>query len=210
MTHRKHREEPVNAVTHGIGAVLSVVGLVVLVVFAALEGGAGRVIGASLFGASMVLLYTASTCYHASRCPRMKRRLRRLDHAAIYVLIAGTYTPFTLVNLRGGWGWTLFGIVWGCAAVGIVVKIFYTGRFDVISTLAYVAMGWLVLIAVKPTIAAIDAMGLAWLAAGGLAYTGGVLFYALNRIPYNHAIWHLFVLAGSVCHFYAVLQYVKP
>ncbi len=206
---KRLREEPVNAITHAIGAVLSVVGLVVLVVYASLEGGALRVVSGSLFGASLVLLYTASTCYHTFRCPRWKGIFRRLDHAAIYLLIAGTYTPFTLLNLRGPWGWTLFGLVWGFAAVGVLFKTFYTGRFEVLSTLAYVAMGWLVLIAIKPTIAAIEPMGLGLMVAGGLAYTGGVLFYALDRMPYNHAVWHLFVLAGSVCHFFAVLHYAR-
>lgn len=205
------REEPVNAFTHGIGVLLSVAGLVLLVVLAALDGGsAARVVGVALFGASLVLLYTASTIYHCARCPRVKRVFRRLDHAAIYLLIAGTYTPFTLLNLRGGWGWTLFGLVWGFAAIGIVLKAFYIGRLEILSTGAYIAMGWLVLIAVKPAFESIEPAGLMWLAAGGLSYTFGVVFYALNRLPYNHAIWHLFVLAGSICHFFAVLHYARP
>jgi hemolysin III len=210
MTGNRLREELYNTVTHGVGALLGVAGLVVLVVFAALEGGAARIVAAAVFGSSLVLLYAASTCYHAFRCPKKKRLLRKLDHAAIYVLIAGTYTPFTLLNLRGGWGWTLFGLVWGIAALGITFKVFYTGRFEIVSTLAYIGMGWLVLIAVKPTLASIDAGGLALLVAGGLAYTLGTVFYALSRVPYNHAIWHLFVLAGSMCHFFAVLHYARP
>lgn len=209
MHHKWRREELANTLTHGLGVILSIAGLVILVVYASIEGGPSRIVASALFGASMVLLYTISTCYHACRCPKRKRLLRRLDHAAIYVLIAGSYTPFTLLNLRGGWGWSLFGVVWGIAVVGIAFKAFFTGRFEMVSTAAYIAMGWLVLIAAKPVFSSIEPGGLAWLTAGGLAYTGGVAFYALNRMPYNHAVWHLFVLAGSVCHFFAVLHYAR-
>jgi hemolysin III len=210
MDEKRLREEFANAMTHGVGALLSIAGLVILVVYAALQGGASRIVAASLFGASLVVLYTASTCYHSFRCPKVKRWLRRFDHAAIYLLIAGSYTPFTLLNLRGGWGWTLFGLVWGIAAVGIAFKLFYTGRFEILSTIAYIAMGWLIIIAIKPAMANIEPAGLAWLTAGGLAYTGGVLFYGMRRMPYNHAVWHLFVMAGSACHFFAILFYAKP
>ena len=157
-----------------------------------------------------MLLYTASTLYHSLRRPRLKRILKILDHTAIYLLIAGTYTPFTLVNMRGAWGWILFALVWSFCLFGIVWKLFHAERFIIVSTIVYVAMGWLVLIAVKPLLAAVPLPGIAWLLAGGLFYTVGVLFFALKRIPYNHAIWHIFVMAGSVCHFVAVMLYVLP
>ncbi|MDX9975598.1 MAG: hemolysin III family protein [FCB group bacterium] len=210
MDVRHIREERANAITHGVGVVLSIAALVVLVVYGAMHGTPAQIVSGALFGGSLILLYTASTCYHTFQCPKVKRWLRRFDHAAIYILIAASYTPFTLLNLRGGWGWTLFGLVWGIAALGIVFKLFYTGRFEILSTLAYIAMGWLIVIAIKPAMANVEPGGLALLAAGGLAYTGGVVFYALRRMPYNHAVWHVFVLAGSVCHFFAILFYARP
>ena len=203
-------EELANALTHGLGVLASAAGGAVLITLAALYGDAWHVVGASIFVGSLVLLYTASTVYHAVPVAwtRARQRLQVFDHCAIYVLIAGTYTPFTLVGLRGPWGWTLFGITWGLAAAGVVFKLFYTGRFTLVSTLLYVGMGWLVVIAVKPMIAALPAATLAWLVAGGVAYTAGTIFYLSKRIPYAHAIWHLFVLAGSACHFAAVLTQV--
>ena len=205
-----YAEEFANSVTHGLGLALSVAGLVVLVVLAALRGTAWHVVSCAVYGATLVLLYTASTLYHSVQTPRAKRVLRILDHGAIYLLIAGTYTPFTLVNLRGGLGWTLFGLVWGLAAAGVLFKIFHVDRFPIVSTLVYLSMGWLVVIAWKPVMALIPGGGIAWLIAGGVAYTAGVLFFALERLKYNHAIWHLFVLAGSICHYMAVLLYVLP
>ncbi len=202
-------EELANSLTHGLGLLLAVAALSVLVTFASLNGEPYRIVACSVYGASLVILYLASTLYHAVRAPRAKRMLRIFDHAAIYLLIAGTYTPFTLVSLRGGWGWTLFGLVWGLGMTGVLLKLVFHTRFEVLSTLAYVAMGWVVLVAIKPVAAALPASGIAWLVAGGLAYTLGVIFYAWER-PYHHAIWHLFVLAGSAFHFVAVLRYVVP
>jgi hemolysin III len=160
-------------------------------------------VGASIFVATLILLYGASTSYHLASGTRVKERLKVLDHAAIYLLIAGTYTPFTLAGLRGAWGWSLFGVIWGLAAGGVVFKLFFTGRFRVVSTGIYIAMGWLVLIAIVPLVRALDAGTLAWLVAGGITYTAGTLFYHSRRL-YAHAIWHLFVLGGSVCHAIAV------
>ncbi len=204
------REELANTITHGLGAALSVAGLCVLVSLAAIKGDVWRVVSFSIYGSSLVLLYSASTFYHASRSERARRLLRIFDHVSIYLLIAGTYTPFTLVSMRGGWGWSIFGIMWGMAAVGIVLKVYFTGRFRVVSTIVYVAMGWFVLVALKPTIESVPAHGIAWLAAGGCAYTFGVVFYLWKKLPYSHSVWHMFVLAGSVLHFFAVLFYVLP
>ena len=199
------REEIVNALTHGFGAVMSVGAGAVLITLAALHGDAFSVVGASVFVGSLVLLYTASTLYHAIPWAAAKARLKVFDHCAIYVLIAGTYTPFLIGAMRGGWGWALFGTIWGLAAAGVVFKLFFTGRFKLVSTLVYVAMGWLIVVAVGPMKASLAAPAIAWLVAGGVAYTAGTVFYLSKRIPFAHAIWHLFVLAGSVCHFAAVL-----
>jgi len=198
-------EEIANSLTHGLGLGLSVAGLSVLVTFASLWGDSWRVTGCAIFGVSLVLLYGASTFYHALRAPRAKHWLRVLDHAAIFVLIAGTYTPFLLANLRGPWGWSLFGVVWALAVVGMILKLFLTGRFPLFSTLIYLLMGWLILVAFKPLVEAVPLGSLAMLVAGGLAYSAGTVFYLWHRLPYHHAIWHLFVLAGSACHFFAVL-----
>jgi hemolysin III len=203
-------EELANGITHGIGLVLSIAGLVALVVLSILRGNAWHIAGCTTFGVTLVLLYTASTLYHSFHTARLRRILKILDHAAIYLLIAGTYTPFTLVNLRGFWGWILFALVWSLSVFGILWKLLHVERFQVVSTLVYVAMGWLVLIAVKPMFAAVPLSGILWLLAGGMFYTTGVLFYALKRIPYHHAIWHLFVMAGSICHYLAVMFYVVP
>lgn len=203
-------EELANGITHGIGLVLSVAGLVALVALSIIRGNAWHIAGCTTFGVTLVLLYTASTLYHSLRRPRLKRILKVLDHTAIYLLIAGTYTPFTLVNLRGFWGWVLFALVWSFCVFGIVWKMFHAERFVIVSTLLYIAMGWLVLIAVKPLLAAVPLSGIAWLLAGGLFYMVGVLFFAVKRIPYNHAIWHVFVMAGSICHYFAVVLYVLP
>ncbi len=203
-------EEFANSVTHGVGLGLSLAGLAVLIILTALRGTAWHVVSCTIYGSTLVILYAASTLYHSIQSPRAKRVLRIIDHGAIYLLIAGTYTPFTLVNLRGGLGWTLFGVVWGLAALGIVFKVFHVDRFPIASTLVYLSMGWLVVIAWKPVITLIPAGGIALIAAGGAAYTLGVFFYAAKRLPYNHAIWHIFVLAGSIFHYVAVLLYVLP
>jgi hemolysin III len=201
-------EELANSLTHGLGLGLSIAGLSVLVTFAATWGDGWRVTGCAIFGASLVLLYGASTFYHALRVSRIKRCLRVLDHAAIFVLIAGTYTPFLLANLRGPWGWSLFGVVWTLAVAGMMLKLFFTGRYRMFSTLLYLFMGWLILIAFKPLVEAVPLGSLAMLLAGGLAYSVGTVFYLWHRLPYHHAIWHVFVLTGSVCHFFAVLGVV--
>lgn len=197
------REEMANAVTHAVGVVLSLAGGSVLIVLAALAGRASMIVGVAIFVASLVLLYSASTSYHAARSEVAKRRLRVLDHAAIYLLIAGSYTPFTLA-MHGGWGWTMLGVVWGLAAAGVVFKLLFTGRFPRISTGIYIAMGWLALIAVVPLVEQLDVSTLGWLFAGGVAYTGGTLFYHAKRLRYAHAVWHGCVLAGSICHGIAV------
>ncbi len=197
-------EEMANAWTHGVGVAASVAGGALLIVFAALHGDAWQVVGVSVFAATLLALYTASTLYHTSRSPLRKERLKVLDHAAIYLLIAGTYTPFTLIALRGGWGWSLFGVIWGLAVAGVGMKLVYTGRFRLLSTAVYVGMGWLVLIAIGPLTRSLGPVTLAWLVAGGVAYTAGTPFYHSRRVPYAHAVWHLFVLAGSVCHAVAV------
>ena len=197
-------EELFNSLTHGIGTGLAVIGLVVLVVWAASRGEAVDVFSFSIYGASLVLLYLASTLYHSVRSPRWKRIFRRLDHAAIYVLIAGTYTPFLLVSLRGTWAWSLLGLIWGLALLGVAFKTLFIQRFERLSTLGYILMGWLGVLFGKQIFANLSPAGLAWLAAGGVIYTLGAIFYAIRRIPNNHAIWHLFVLGGSICHFIAV------
>ena len=203
-----NKNEGWNSLTHGVAAVVSVALLVLLVVFASRYGTVWHVVSFSIYGATMVLLFTASTCYHAVRNVRMKQILRIADHSAIFLLIAGTYTPITLTALRGPLGWTLFGCVWGLAAAGIVLKIFFTGRFRVVSTLLYLLMGWLVVVAVRPIYQELPRAALFWLLAGGLAYTGGVVFYLRKSLPFNHAIWHLFVFAGSLCHYAAIFFYM--
>ncbi len=205
-------EEVAHSVTHGVGIVLSIAALTILVTFAALKGSAWHVVGCAVFGTTLVLAYTASTVYHAipELLGKAKRVLRVLDHSAIFLLIAGTYTPFTLVNLRGPWGWSLFGVVWGLAVVGIVYEAVLIGRWRILSVAFYVALGWLILVAIKPLASAVPPGGLVLLGAGGLAYTAGVGFYAWTRLRFHHAIWHGFVLAGSILHFFAVLFYVIP
>jgi hemolysin III len=200
--------EIANSATHGLGAILSVVALTLLVVSAALGGGARRIVGGAVFGGSLVLLYTMSTIYHSLINPRAKAVFQILDHSAIYLLIAGTYTPFCLVTLRGGWGWSLFGIIWGLAALGVTFKAVFGDRFEVLSTAVYLGMGWLIVIAAKPLYRSIPGGGLAWLAAGGAFYSLGVGFFAWRRLRFHHAVWHLFVLGGSLCHVVAVLGYV--
>ncbi len=203
-------EELANVITHGLGAALSVAGLAFMVTVAGLNGDAWHVVSVTIFGASLVLLYTASMLYHAFSDPAMKRLLRKFDHAGIFLLIAGTYTPFLLVSLRGPWGWSLFGVVWGLGLIGVAFKFWFAGRFRGVSTVIYVAMGWLVLIALRPIMAALPAPGFWLLVAGGFIYTAGTGFYLWKRLPYHHAVWHLFVLGGSICHFAAVFGYVLP
>jgi hemolysin III len=203
------RWERANALTHGAGVLASLAGGAVLIVFASLYGDVWKIVSSAVFVATLVLLYSASTLYHAAGQPRLKERLKIFDHSAIYLLIAGTYTPFTLVALRGGWGWSLFGVVWGLAVAGVVFKLFFTGRFPRLSTGIYIAMGWMIVVAVVPMLDRLSGATLAWLVAGGLTYTAGTVFYH-NRRPYAHAVWHLFVLGGSICHFAAVMTQVLP
>lgn len=204
------REEFANALTHGLGATAALAGGAVLITLAAIYGDHWQLIGAIVFGACLLLLYLASTLYHAIQHPVVKGRLKVLDHCAIYLLIAGTYTPFTLVGLRGPWGWGLFAAIWSLAMAGVVFKLFFTGRFKRLSTLIYIAMGWLVIIAIKPLLASIDAWTFGWLLAGGICYTLGTVFYHRPSLRYSHAIWHLFVIGGSVCHYISVLAQVLP
>jgi hemolysin III len=203
-------EEIAHAITHGLGSLASVAGLVVLVVLAARHGDARLIVGVSIFGACMVVLYTASTLYHALTPPRAKRIFEILDHGAIYLLIAGTYTPFTLSVLGGGWGWSLFGVAWGLAGLGIVYEVVFRRPWKRLSLLFYLALGWLVVVAVRPLMEALAPAGLLLLVLGGVAYSLGAVFYAWRGFPYHHAVWHVFVLAGSALHFLCVLFYVIP
>ena len=216
MTIKKHKirlpfkypslgEEIANSITHGIGAALSIAALVLLVVFAALRGDAWRVVGFSIFGSSLFILYLTSTLYHSFTNQRVKRIFRVLDHSMIFILIAGSYTPITLTVLRGPWGWTLFGLIWGLAIFGIVMKIAFFDRFNALSVVLYILMGWLVVIALKPLLSAAPLGLMIWMGIGGLSYTLGVIFYAWERLPFNHAVWHLFVLGGSISHFFGML-----
>lgn len=201
-------EELANSLSHGLGLLLAIAGLPILVVHAEHRDSVSAVVGAAIFGSSAILLYLASTLYHAIPQQRIKDIFRLLDHAAIFLLIAGTYTPITLGVLHGGWGWTLFGLIWGLALAGLIFKALVGVRFPRLSTLLYVAMGWVVVIAIRPLWLHMAAGGLLWLAAGGLAYSLGVVFFVLDeKIRYSHFIWHLFVLAGTACHFFAVLFY---
>ena len=212
MSHlRQHREEIANALTHGLGAILATGGGAVLIAMAAIHAGVRELVGVSVFISALILLYIASTLYHLARTPAVKSRLKILDHCAIFLLIAGTYTPFTIAAMRGGWGWSLFGVIWGLAVIGIVLKLFFTGRFRYLSTAIYIGMGWLVVVAFVPLTQSVTPTALSWLIAGGVLYTAGTLFYHNQRLPYSHAIWHLFVLGGSGCHFAAVtLQVLAP
>jgi hemolysin III len=199
-------EEIANSVSHGVGLLAAIGAAVVLVLYAARQGGATRILGASVFAAAMVLLYLTSMLYHALPNNRAKRVFQVLDHTAIFLMIAGTYTPFTLGVLRGAWGWALFGLVWGLALAGVVLAAAGV-RYPKLRTGLYLAMGWLILIAIKPMWLRMPTWGLFWLLAGGVAYTVGVLFYAAKRVRYSHFVWHLFVIMGTACHFIAVLRF---
>ncbi|MES9832124.1 MAG: hemolysin III family protein [Candidatus Thiodiazotropha sp. LLP2] len=203
-------EEIAHAVTHGIGILLSIAGLALLVTFASLYGDVWHITSCSIYGATLILLYTASTLYHGIPNPKAKNLLQRFDHAAIFLLIAGTYTPFTLVNLRDSWGWVLFGLVWGIAIIGVLLEIFREKRLKWLSLTLYLGLGWLVVIAIKPLIDSVETGGVVLLLAGGLCYSLGVIFYIWRRLAYHHAVWHLFVMAGSVLHFFSVFFYVVP
>ena len=204
------REEIAHSIIHGIGAILAIAGLVILIVNAATFGSARHIVSCSIFGAALVLLYSASTLYHGIQHPKAKKVLRTIDHSSIYLLIAGTYTPFTLVNMQGIWGWSLFGIIWLTAFLGIVLQFSPLRRFSSIRLILYVAMGWAALVAIKPLSASVPMSALTLIVAGGLSYTVGIVFYLWHRLPYHHAIWHVFVLSGSVLHYIAVLLSIKP
>lgn len=210
-THRREQsrgEEIANSLSHGLGLIAALIGTPYLITHAARHGDAAFIVGASVFAATMVLLYLASTLYHALPAGSAKRVFRVIEHSAIFLLIAGTYTPFTLGVLNGPWGWTLFGLVWALAAAGVAMKAFSRMAHPIVSTSLYLLMGWLVVIAVNPLYERVPASGLFWLVAGGVAYTIGVAFFATDsRLRYGHFIWHLFVMAGTACHFFAVLWY---
>ncbi|MCB0221367.1 MAG: hemolysin III family protein [Chrysiogenetes bacterium] len=203
-------EEIAHAITHGVGAALSVAGLTLMVALAALHGDPWRITSFAIYGATLFLLYLSSTLYHAIPSPKAKHVFKVLDHVSIYLLIAGTYTPFLLVTLRGTVGWVLFGAVWSIAIVGIVLKVFAIHRFKKLSLVAYLGMGWICMAAYRDLAHSLPHMGVVLLILGGVFYSGGVIFYVWDRLPYNHAIWHLFVLAGSITHFFAILLYVLP
>ncbi len=200
-------EEIANSVSHGVGLLAAIAATPVLIVAAVNRGDPAGIVGASVFAAAVTLLYLTSTLYHALPANRAKQVFRVLDHGAIFLLIAGTYTPFTLGVLYGTWGWILFGLVWGLCLAGMIFKAIGGTRYPILSTCLYLAMGWLVLIAVKPLWLAMPTWGLFWLLAGGISYTVGVAFFAAPRLRYTHFIWHLFVMAGTACHFIAVLWY---
>jgi hemolysin III len=202
------KEELVNAITHGLGALLAIAALVLLVVFASIYGNVWHIVSFSIFGATLVILYFSSTLYHSFRNERVKILFRKFDHISIFLLIAGTYTPFCLAVLNGWIGWTIFGIVWGCSLIGIVVKAFFTGQKEVLSTIMYIVMGWIIVFAIKPLYDSVSATTFALLICGGLSYTAGTFFFLNQKIKYNHGIWHLFVLGGSVLHFFSVLTLV--
>lgn len=208
--HYSKNEEIANSITHGIGVGLSIAGLVVLVVLGTLRGDVWHIVSFSIYGSTLVILYLASTLYHSFQMPKIKRTFKIIDHSAVYVLIAGTYTPFMIVNLRGPWGWSIFGTIWGLAIAGIIFKLFFIDRFEKLSLTIYLLMGWLCIVAIMPMIAEIPLGGLIWLVAGGSFYTLGVIFFQWEKLRYSHAIWHLFVLGGSICHYFSILFYVLP
>ena len=203
-------EEIAHSLTHALGIILSIAGLAVLASLASVFGNVWHIVSCSIFGVTLILLYSVSTLYHSIPLPRVKAILRVCDHSTIFLLIAGTYTPFTLVNLRGPWGWSLFGFVWSLAVLGIVFQSFLIRQKALWIVMPYILMGWVIVVGIKPLLTSVALGGLILLLAGGLAYTLGSVFYVWRRLPYHHAIWHVFVLAGSIFHFFAVLFYVVP
>ncbi|RLB95442.1 MAG: hemolysin III family protein [Deltaproteobacteria bacterium] len=203
-------EEIANSITHGLGIILSIIALIILAVFAGIYGNTWHIISVSVYGATLILLYTASTLYHGIQNPRAKNIFQVLDHAAIYILIAGTYTPFTLISLRGSWGWSIFAVIWCLALVGTVIEFGRIKRWRLVSLVLYIGMGWTILVAIKPLFTSLAMGGIILLILGGVAYTSGILFYRWENLKFHHAVWHLFVLAGSTFHFFAVLFYVIP
>lgn len=210
ITQYSFLEEIFNSITHGIGALVSIAGLVLLIVFSSIYGSASHIVSCTVFGFTLVLLYTASTLYHSFQRPKLKQLFKIFDHSFIYILIAGTYTPFMLVTIRGVLGWSIFALIWSLTVIGVVFKVFFVHRFNIVSTIGYILMGWIIIFAIKPLFQTLPEGGIVLIICGGLAYTLGTVFYAWNRLPFNHAIWHLFVLTGSACHFFAVMFYVIP
>lgn len=205
------KEEIANALTHGIGIILSIIGLVYMLVYSIQNGDISHITGSIVFGSTLIIMYTCSTLYHTFQTQKLKLIFRKLDHIAIYLLIAGSYTPFTLITLQNtAWGWSLFIIIWFLAVFGIIYKLTPLNRYKKISLILYLGMGWLVILAAKPMITFLDTNGLWLLVLGGLMYTIGVIFYIWEKLPFNHAIWHLFVLGGSIFHFFTVFYYVIP
>ena len=203
-------EEKTNIYSHAAGLVLSIVALLLMLIRASGSGSTLDVVSVGIFGISLIALYAASTMYHSAKDPKVRARLRVNDHATIYILIAGTYTPFTLITLNGWVCWTIFGVSWGMSITGVTLKLFFTGKYNVLSTMMYVFMGWIIIFAIKPLLNSISSEGLFWLVAGGIAYTTGAVIYSIKKIKFNHAIFHLFVLLGSFCHFISVYFYVLP
>lgn len=204
------KEERLNILTHGFGFVLSLIALPLMVVSASMKGNVWQIVSAAIYGSSLVVLYLASTLFHGSNQPITRNRLKVFDHASIYILIAGSYTPFLLVTLRGTWGWSLFGVVWGLSIAGVILKLFFTGKYKVLSTIGYVLLGWVIVVAIRPLVNNLDVTGLWWLVAGGFFYSFGAILYLFKNLPYNHAIFHIFVLSGSICQFVTVFWYVLP
>ncbi len=209
-SHYSPAEERINIASHAIGLVLSFIALLLMVRHASLYGNIWHIVSFSVFGLSLIILYASSTLYHSAKDPVFRSKLRVLDHATIYILIAGTYTPFTLITLGGVTGWVIFGASWGMAITGIFLKIFFTGKFDLLSTVMYVFMGWIIVFAFEPLVNNLSSEGLFWLVAGGVSYTVGAILYSIGKIKFNHAIFHVFVLLGSFCHFVSVYYYVLP
>ena len=203
-------EEVAHALTHGVGAVLSIAALVVMLTWAGAYGDTWHIVAASIYGVSLIILYMASTLYHAFPWPKLKEYFQQLDHAAIFLLIAGTYTPFLLINLRGAWGWSLLAVIWSIALIGVAIELFVKTAPKWLSLTLYLGLGWMALVAIKPMLDNVAPAGLLLLLAGGLAYSFGVVFYFWKSLPYHHAIWHLFVLGGSVLHFFSIFYYVLP
>jgi hemolysin III len=203
-------EENINIISHAAGFILSVIASVFLLIHANMNGNIRHIVSFGIFGASLMILYASSAFYHSVKTTKLRNRLNIVDHASIYVLIAGTYTPFTLVTLKGMIGWVIFGISWGMALTGIILKLFFTGKFDLISTIMYVVMGWIIVFAIKPLTHNLPSEGVFWLFAGGISYTIGAVLYSIDKIKFNHAIFHILVLAGSFCHFMSVFFYVLP
>ena len=208
--HYSPLEEMTNIISHAVGLVLSTVALLLMLIRAGESGDTLHIVSAAIFGASLIALYAASTLYHGAKDPNVRARLRINDHATIYILIAGTYTPFTLVTLNGWVGWTVFGVSWGMALAGVILKLLFTGKYNALSTLMYVVMGWIIIFAIKPVYNNLPLEGFLWLVAGGMSYTIGAIIYSIKKIKFNHAIFHMFVLVGSACHFVSVFYYVLP